>query len=463
MMNRILSTPPALHHPVEVDASAPDHSIAATGPDGHLDYGEMAFLIEATRVLSDTLELEPTLKTLARLSLPRLGSWCIVDLLEGDRMHRLAIIHPDPEMQSLADELLAGWPPRRDDPLGIPSAIRTRRSEVVSPVTDEMLVATAGSAENRAILCDLQIGSFMTVPLVAHGIVLGAITYVSPNSGDSFSERDLALAEGLAARCAIAVEHAWLLQKTRDAEAVAGAAQVRAEEANLVKMRFLSTMSHELRTPLNAIAGYAELLETGLRGPLTDAQAADVRRIQANQRHLLGLVESVLSYAKIDSGRIEFGLEDVALPAVIEEVDGVIAPVAAGKGIVCLGCVPEAWDDLTVYADRDKLRQILINLMANAIKFSSQGGRVDLAHRLAGNDVQIRISDNGIGIAPEYRDRIFEPFVQVEENFARRQEGTGLGLAISRELAIGMGGSLSVESELGCGSTFTLTLPRGRG
>jgi signal transduction histidine kinase len=392
----------------------------------------------------------------ARLSLPHFGSWCIVDLCEGDHTRRLAIIHPDPEGQALADELLTGWPPERDDRLGAPSVVRTRKSQVVFPVTDEMLIKSARSPKNLAILRALQIGSFMTVPLLARDQVLGAITYISPNHGDSFSERDMALAEDLASRCAIAIDNARLLH-------TAETAQAEAEEANRVKMQFLSTMSHELRTPLNAIAGYAELLEMGIHGPLTDVQLEDVHRIQANQRHLLGLVESVLAYAKIEAGRMQFGLDVVALASVLTEVDGIIAPLAEENKVTCVGCRTEAEDDLTVYADADKLRQILINLLANAIKFSGTGGRVEIAHRVTGDKVEIRVSDNGPGIAPEYTERIFEPFTQVDPGYTPTHGGTGLGLAISRELAHGMGGELSVESEVGQGSTFTLTLPRGRG
>ena len=371
-------------------------------------------------------------------------------------MRRVAIIHPDPEAQSLADELLTGWPPERDDPLGVPSVVRTRRSQVVFPVTDEMLIKSARSPKNLAILRALEIGSFMTLPLLARDQVLGAITYVSPNHGDSFSERDLDLAEDLATRCAIAIDNSRLLH-------TAEAAQAEAEEANRVKMQFLSTMSHELRTPLNAIAGYAELLETGVRGPLTEVQLADVRRIQANQRHLLGLVESVLSYAKIDAGRIQFSLEDVPLASVLTEVDSIIAPLAEENGVTCAGCGPEAGDDLTVYADADKLRQILINLLANAIKFCGRGGRIEVTHQVTDDKVEIRVADTGPGIAPEYQERIFEPFTQVDQGYTQTRGGTGLGLAISRELAHGMGGELSVESEIGQGSTFALTLPRGRG
>ena len=431
-----------------VEASLRDQS-------GQENERDRSFLLEATRLLAESLEVELTLATVARLSLPHFGSWCIVDLYEGDHMRRLGIIHPDPKQQLLANELLVEWPPLQNDPLGIPSVMQTRHSDVISPVTDEMLVDMARSPKNLAILRALQIGSLMTVPLLARGEVLGAITYVSPNHGDSFSKSDLVLAEDLATRCAIAIDNSRLLQRAQ-------LAQAEAEEANLIKMRFLSNMSHELRTPLNAIAGYAELLEIGVHGTLTEVQHADVRRIQANQRHLLGLVGSILSYAKIESGRIEFHLEDVPLASVLAAVDQIIAPLADAKRITCLAYKPLEQRDVIVCADIEKLRQILINLLANAIKFSPEEGRVEVTHQRVGTQIKIRVSDTGIGIAADNQERIFEPFLQVEKQLTNAHGGIGLGLAISRALAIGMNGDLSVESELGRGSTFTLTLPQGR-
>lgn len=426
---------------------------------------DLSFLLQATHLLAESLEVETTLATVARLSLPHLGSWCIVDVCEGEsgEMRRLAIVHPDPEQQAIADRLLPAWPPQRDDPLGAPSVIGTRHSHVILHVTDEMLVEAARSKENLALLRALQIGSIMTVPLLVRGEVLGAITYVSPNHGDAFTEQDLILAEDLAARCAIAIDNSRLLQRAQRAQVTAEEAQGKAEEANVAKMRFLSTMSHELRTPLNAIAGYAELLAIGLRGPLTDVQRADVRRIQVNQRHLLGLVESILSYAKIEAGRIDFRFEDVVLAEVLADVDRIIEPLAEEKRITRLVSTPPAPRDVTVYADPDKLRQILVNLLANAIKFSPEETRIEVLHRFVGSRIEIRVSDTGIGIAPEYLEQIFQPFVQVDKDLTRVHGGTGLGLAISRELAVRMGGSLSVQSELGRGSTFILTLSRGRG
>ena len=422
----------------------------------------LSFLAAATRTLAASLDVETTLASVARLSLPHLGSWCFVDLREGERMRRLAVIHPDAGQQRLAEGLLSGWPPLRDDPLGVPSVVRTRESEIVFPVTDEMLASFARSPENLAILRALEIGSLMTVPLLARGEVLGAITYVSPNHGDSFSAEDLVLAEDLAARCAIAIDNARLFGGAERARADAEAARVEAEEAGLAKMRFLSTMSHELRTPLNAIGGYADLLEAGVRGALTEDQLSDVRRIQVNRRHLLGLVESVLSYARIGAGRIEIGLRDVPLAAVLQEAEAIIAPLAAQKGIACHGLRLDGADETSVRADREKLLQIVVNLLANAVKFTPAGGRVDVTLRPAGSRVEIRVADDGIGIAPEHHRRIFEPFVQVDDTLTRDTAGTGLGLAISRELAVGMGGGVTVESEPGRGSTFTLTLSRGR-
>ena len=401
----------------------------------------LSFLVAATRTLAESLDVETTLATVARLSLPHLGSWCFVDLCEGGQMRRLAVIHPDASRQRVTQELLSGWPPRRDDPLGVPSVVRTRHSEVVYPVTDEMLVAAARSPENLQILRLLELGSLMTVPLLARDEVLGAITYVSPNHGDSFSAEDLALAEDLAARCAVAIDNARLFAGAQQAREEAEAARQLAEEANLAKMRFLSTMSHELRTPLNAIGGYADLLATGVRGPLTEPQLADVRRIQANRRHLLGLVESVLGYARISMGRVEIGLEDVPLAAVLREVEMIVAPLAEQKGIAVRGLHPGAEGGPSVYADPEKLLQVLVNLLANAVKVTEAGGKIEVTSHAGVARVEIRVSDNGRGIAPEDWGRIFEPFVQLDDTLTRTAEGTGLGLAISRELALGMGGA----------------------
>jgi GAF domain-containing protein len=177
--------------------------------------GGTHFLAEASRLLADSLDYETTLATVAGLSLPYLGAWCIVDLCLDDELRRAAVIHSDPGMQALARRLESGWPPARDDPFGVPRAVRTRETEVITPVTDEMLVQVSHSEENLSILRELGMGSLLVVPLLARGEVLGAITYVTPVEGRIHGERDVALAEDLAARCAIALDNARLHREAK--------------------------------------------------------------------------------------------------------------------------------------------------------------------------------------------------------------------------------------------------------
>ena len=250
-----------------------------------------------------------------------------------------------------------------------------------------------------------------------------------------------------------------------------------AETANRAKSEFLAVMSHELRTPLNAIGGYAELLEMGIRGPVTPQQREDLARIQMSQRHLLGLINDVLNYAKLETGTVHYAMADVRAWDALAAAEGLVAPQARAKGLAL--SVSRCADDVVVRADADKLRQVLVNLLSNAVKFTDRGGRIELTCDVShsgssGTDVshdngarsggvpllvRYTVRDTGIGIAAHQLERIFEPFVQVHSDLTRTAEGTGLGLAISRDLARGMGGDLTAESEVGVGSTFTLTLP----
>jgi signal transduction histidine kinase len=230
-----------------------------------------------------------------------------------------------------------------------------------------------------------------------------------------------------------------------------------AEGASRAKSEFLAVMSHELRTPLNAIGGYAELMEMGLRGPVSPDQRSDLERIQRAQRHLLGLINGVLNYARVDAGVVNYDLTDITVNEVLSACEALIAPQTRAKG---LGLLHEPCDPtLAAHADREKVQQIVLNLLSNAVKFTNPGGRVTFGCARRDTGVVIHVSDTGRGIAPDNLERVFQPFVQVDSTLTRTQEGTGLGLAISRDLARGMGGDLTVESTLGVGSTFTLTLP----
>jgi len=235
-------------------------------------------------------------------------------------------------------------------------------------------------------------------------------------------------------------------------------ARAAAEAANRSKGEFLAVMSHELRTPLNAIDGYAELLELGVHGPLTEAQREDVRRIRRSERHLLGLIDQVLNFTRVEAGTVTYDLVAVPIEDMIATCDAMTAPQRRARRLAFEfgGCPP----GLRVHADPDRLQQIILNLMTNAIKFTEPGGRIMLTCAVEGETVRISVQDTGRGIAPEQMERIFEPFVQVDARYTRAHEGVGLGLAISRDLARRMGGDLTVRSTPGAGSTFTLVLAR---
>ena len=233
--------------------------------------------------------------------------------------------------------------------------------------------------------------------------------------------------------------------------------RVAAEDANRAKSAFLAVMSHELRTPLNAIGGYVQLMEMGIHGPVTDAQREALGRVERSQKHLLRLINDVLNLARIESGRVEYVLEDVDLAALMVDVTPMVEPQMNAKGLALEVQVPPG---CVARADREKVQQIVINLLSNALKFTPAGGRVRVEARRGGpGTVSLSVADTGIGIAADKQASVFDPFVQVDMSRTRRSEGSGLGLAISRDLARGMGGDLRVESAPGVGSTFTLTLP----
>ncbi|MEO7522333.1 MAG: PAS domain-containing sensor histidine kinase [Gemmatimonas sp.] len=253
----------------------------------------------------------------------------------------------------------------------------------------------------------------------------------------------------------------------RDAERardVAESASHAAQTAKAAKGRVLAAASHDLRTPLNAIAGYAGLLANDVLGPLTDKQREALGRIGIAQEHLLAIVNDILDAAQVESGGIRLALERLTLGDVCSRLTTIAAPHAESKG-VHLSCQVVPLDDAErahVLADRERVLQILVNLVTNAVKFTDAGGEVTVGAFVSENRIMMQVRDSGCGIPRDQHSRIFEPFVQlglVEGEPAMRDHGIGLGLATSRDLARRMGGTITVESEQGVGSTFTLILP----
>jgi signal transduction histidine kinase len=230
-----------------------------------------------------------------------------------------------------------------------------------------------------------------------------------------------------------------------------------ADAANRSKAEFLAVMSHELRTPLNSIGGYVDLLEMELRGPLTDAQKADLARIKRSQEHLLGIINDILNFTRLEATELKYDLIDVPLRALISDLDSVVTSLARAKSLDYECDLPAG--TVFTHTDPDKLRQIMLNLLSNAVKFTPEDGRIRVACTVQDETVSIHVEDNGPGIPGDKHEAVFEPFVQLDRGLTRTTDGTGLGLAISRGLARAMDADITLKSEVGTGSVFTLTLP----
>jgi len=444
------------------------------------------YVSQASAILTSSLDYKTTVTQLAQLLVPKLADWCGVQLLDDHGvLQQLAVAHVDPAKVQWAWMLNRRYPADMNAPTGAMNVLRTGRSELLVDITDDLLQRAAIDSDHLQILRELGMTSALIVPLKARGRVLGVMSLIAAESGRRYTEAEQILVEQLAERAAIAIDNARLFTETETARRaleesqerltinneelsvmneelaaktrIAEQARGEAVAANRSKADFLAHMSHELRTPLNAIAGYSELMELGLHGPLTPEQREDLRRIKRSQRHLLSLINDVLNFAKLEAAHVRYSIKAVPIRDSISALDALIAPQVTTKQLR----YETTEIDPSLYADGDeeKIQQILLNLLSNAVKFTESGGRITVTAARVENTVCIEVADTGCGIPADKLDTVFEPFVQLERTLSSPHQGTGLGLAISRDLARGMGGELTVESRPGEGSAFRLRLP----
>ena len=320
--------------------------------------------------------------------------------------------------------------------------LQSGHSELVSEITDSLLVSLARDEEHLRIVRELKPRSFMVVPLVARGRTLGAISFVSAESGHRYDEDDLALAEDLARRAALAIDNARLYMET--------------QEASRLKDDFLATVSHELRTPLNAILGWSRMLRTNRFDAETAAQALET--IERNAKAQAQLIEDLLDVSRIITGKLRLDIRPVEPVAVINAAIDAVRPAADAKH-VRIETVLDPWAGI-VSGDPDRLQQVLWNLLSNAIKFTPKDGSVQIRLERVNSHIEITVSDTGQGIAPEFLPFVFDRFRQADSTLTRAHGGLGLGLAIVRHLVEMHGGTVRAESEgENRGATFTVTLP----
>ena len=303
----------------------------------------------------------------------------------------------------------------------------------------------------RPVLNRLGYRSLLTVPILREQQIMGGLTVWRRAVGE-FEPEVVKLLQTFATQSALAIHNARLFREIQ-------AKGRELEAANRHKSEFLANVSHELRTPLNAIIGFSEVLQERLFGELNEKQAEYTDDILTSGRHLLSLINDILDLSKIEAGRMELEVTTFYLPDAIENALLLVRERASRHGIKLDRAIDDRLGDLT--GDERKVKQILVNILSNAVKFTPEGGQVKVDAHLGDHSAIISISDSGIGIAKEDQEAIFEEFRQVGSNYAHKREGTGLGLTLTKRFVEMHGGKIWVESEVGKGSTFTFTLPLG--
>ena len=401
-------------------------------------------LADAGTVLASSLDYETTMHSLVRLVVPRVADWCVAyvhDEVEGVRLLDLAAA--DPSLEPILREVHRRGAVDFASPTNaVARSMRTGAPELFSDVSESLLGALASEPEALALLRTLDVKSVMIAPMTARGRTLGTMLFVVGESGRRYGRGDLPMARELATRAALAMDNARLYDS--------------AMLANSAKSDFLAVMSHELRTPLNAVVGYSDLMLLGIPAPLPQPLTDYAERIQGCARHLLGLIEQILTFSRVEAGQEDVRRDVVDLEKLLSEVSRFVAPLAERKGLRFEVDVLTA--RATVRSDAAKLRQILINLLTNSVKFTEKG-TVRLRLEPERDGLAFRVEDTGIGISPENLERIFDPFWQVEQRRTRTVGGAGIGLTVSRRLAQLLGGAITVASSTGHGSTFVFHLP----
>jgi PAS domain S-box-containing protein len=405
------------------------------------------FLAEAGRVLSSSLDYDLTLNTLARLAVPVLADWCIVHILEADGgLRRLQTAYADPAKADVARRLEGHYGRLATTDFRSPAhrLIRVMRSgepELVPSVTADWLDSVSLDPEHRRLLKELAPQTLMHVPLVIRGRPLGVITCVRTDAGHPYGDDDLALAQELARRGAVAVENAQLFRE--------------ALIANRAKDEFLATLSHELRTPLNAMLGWTRMLRTGMLDASTAARAVDV--IERNTKLQAQLIEDLLDVSRIITGKLRIELRPVNLAQITEQALESVRSAAEARAISLETDLDT--DRAIISGDPDRLQQVVWNLLSNAIKFTPPGGRVLVSLRPVNSCVRLEVRDSGPGIHPEFLPHVFERFRQADSSSTRQHGGLGLGLAIVRHLVDAHGGVVRADNAPEGGAVFSVEFP----
>ncbi len=406
------------------------------------------FLLEASKELASSLDYEATLRRVARLAVPALADWCVVDVVDTDgQLRRVDAVHADPELEMLARELHTRYPADPAEERGVHHVIRTGIPELVHEYAEHQLETVARDAEHLAILRRLKLRSSIIVPLKARGRTVGAVSLIAGDSGLRYSEADLPVVEELARRAAIAVDNARLFREREEL--------IRSlERSNADLDEFAYVTSHDLKAPLRGIASLTTWIEEDMQGRLTDQAREYLGLVRGRVDRLAALIDGVLAYSRAGRTRMPPARVDVN-----QLLDETIQLLGAPPHVVITCELPP----LVLETERVPLQQVFLNLMSNAVKHGGRAPAPEPAQVRVGvrPDVdhwEFMVADDGPGIAPEFHERIWGMFQTLAPR--DRVEGTGIGLSIVRKIVQHHGGRAWVESTAGHGATFRFTWPR---
>jgi PAS domain S-box-containing protein len=403
----------------------------------------LRFLADASATLAAVVDYQSTLQKVAGMAVPHFADWCAVDMVDPDgTVRRLAVAHADPAKVKLALDLQDRYPPDPNSAHGLPKVLRTGESDMMAVIPDELIVQGAQDEDHLRILRELGLTSYMCVALKGRGRVIGVISFVTAESGKRYTEADLAFAEELARRAAVAIENAQLYAELR--------------QADRLKDEFLAMLAHELRNPLAPIRNALHIMrQPGANGDIV-GQVRDMAERQV--QHMARLLDDLLDVSRISRGRIELRIEAVDVAAVISRTVEAVRPLIEERQHELTVSLPSG--PVQVQADPTRLDQVLTNLLNNAAKYTDPGGHVWLTAERDDGEVVLKVRDTGTGIAPDMLPRIFDLFVQAERRLDRSQGGVGIGLTLVKKLVELHGGRVEATSAgLGLGSEFVIRLP----
>ncbi len=403
--------------------------------------GELQALGEVSQAVSSTLDLQTVLTTIvaraAQLSGADAGSIYEYDEATQE-LSRRAVHNMEAEILARPDQRFR----RGEGALG--QAVERREPVQYADISDSTLY----DSKVRDLLLRFGYRALLAVPLLREDQIIGALVVNRKTPGE-FPPETVELLTTFATQSALAIQNARLFREIEDKSR-------QLEAASRHKSEFLANMSHELRTPLNAIIGFSEVLTERMFGELNEKQDEYLKDIFASGQHLLSLINDILDLSKIEAGRMELELADFDLPSAIDNALILVRERASRRGITLGHSVDERLG--SIRGDERKVKQVLLNLLSNALKFTPEGGRIDVGAGVHDGVAEIAVRDTGVGIAPEDQEAVFEEFRQVG-SADKKIEGTGLGLALSRKFIELHGGRIWVKSQAGQGSTFTFTLP----